>query len=470
MPRSSTASLWESLGGAGLATDRALWAADCTIALSDLANGTALDTPLDELRGRSVLVTTSNQIAAALALIEVDGIARRLVLCPPDLDPKHLPYVVETAEIDAIVTDHPIEAVCDLGIERIASCARAIRALATEVDRASDCETEWILFTSGTTGVPKMVVHTLSTLTGAIGPGGSLGGPLVWATFYDVRRYGGLQILLRALLGGGSLVLSAPGEAAPAFLSRAREHGVTHITGTPSHWRRALMSPAARSISPLYARLSGEIADQAVIDHIQSTYSEARVAHAFASTEAGVAFEVKDGRAGFPAALLEPNDSGVELQVEDETLRIRSARTALRYLGDVVEPLLDPNGFVDTGDVVELRDDRYYFVGRRGGIINVGGLKIHPEEVEAVINRHPRVRMSLVTARKNPITGAIVAADVVLVHGAEGTLDTGALDSIRTELRELCRSSLAPHKVPALIRVVESLAVTPSGKLGRRNE
>ena len=64
--------------------------------------------------------------------------------------------------------------------------------------------------------------------------------------------------------------------------------------------------------------------------------------------------------------------------------------------------------------MLELRDGRYYFVGRRGGIINVGGLKVHPEEVEAVINRHPRVQMSLVKSRKSPITGAIVVAEIVL--------------------------------------------------------
>ena len=75
--------------------------------------------------------------------------------------------------------------------------------------------------------------------------------------------------------------------------------------------------------------------------------------------------------------------------------------------------LRDADGFVDTGDMVELRGDRYYFVGRRDGIINVGGLKVHPEEVEAVINAHPGVQMSLVKARRNPITGAVVVADVV---------------------------------------------------------
>ena len=102
------------------------------------------------------------------------------------------------------------------------------------------------------------------------------------------------------------------------------------------------------------------------------------------------------------------------MKIENGSLRIRSERTAFRYLDQESGPLKDAEGFVDTGDVLELRDDRYYFVGRRDGVINVGGLKVHPEEVEAVINRHPEVRMSLVRTKKNPITGALVVADVVL--------------------------------------------------------
>ena len=72
----------------------------------------------------------------------------------------------------------------------------------------------------------------------------------MWGTFYDIRRYGGLQILLRALLGEGSMVLAKAGEPVADFLARLGRHGVTHLTGTPSHWRRVLMSPAARSIAP----------------------------------------------------------------------------------------------------------------------------------------------------------------------------------------------------------------------------
>src|SRR5256885_17142285 len=102
--------------------------------------------------------------------------------------------------------------------------------------------------------------------------------------------------LFRSALSHGSLVLSSAAESPADFLARAAAAGVTHISGTPSHWRRALMSGAAARISPRYVRLSGEIADQAILDSLRRAFPQAIVAHAFASTEAGVGFEVRDRR------------------------------------------------------------------------------------------------------------------------------------------------------------------------------
>ncbi len=461
MPLPEARALWDGLNHSEQLPGRALYGAEKSVALDELARGTCLGGRLAELRGGAVLLATRSQLATAVALIEADGLARRLVLCPPDLALEHLSAVVATAEVDAAVTDRAdvAERLAALGVAtRIEPSARAA---AGGIERGQPLPTEWILFTSGTTGVPKMVVHSLGSLAGAIRPGSALASPAVWCTHYDIRRFGGLQIFLRAVLGGGSLVLSSADEPLADFLERAGARGVTHMTGTPSHWRRVLMSPAARRVAPRYVRLSGEIADQAVLDSLAAFYSASQVSHAFASTEAGVAFEVDDGLAGFPAALVGPRDADVQLRVVDGTLRIRSPRMARRYLGTQDKPLVDAEGFIDTGDAVELRDGRYYFVGRRGGIINVGGLKVHPEEVEAVINRHPHVRMSLVKARKNPITGALVVAEVVL------TPDAGDEAAVRDEVLAACREGLAAHKVPASIRFVPTLALTPAGKVAR---
>jgi acyl-CoA synthetase (AMP-forming)/AMP-acid ligase II len=439
--------------------DRTLSDARHLVSLTDIRSQTCLGGRLRELSGRSVLLSASEQLISALAMIELDGVARRMLLCPPDLNPDYIQALIEDAGIDAIVTDEPLRWT-DSEIYLIVGAHFLERApKAPKTERA----TEWLMLTSGTSGVPKIVGHTLEGLCGAIvAEGPARGTPPVWATFYDIRRYGGLQIFLRAIVGGGSMVLSENGEPLADHVARLRTRGVTHISGTPSHWRKLLMSGSAAGFAPRYVRLSGEIADQAVLDGLAQVFPDASVGHAYASTEAGVGFAVNDGREGFPASLMGQNRDGVEMKIVDGSLRIRSKRAAHAYVGKSAAALTDGDGFVDTGDMVELRGDRYHFVGRRGGIINIGGLKVHPEEIEAVINAHAEVRMSRAKSRRSPITGSIVVADVILT--ADGA---NRAKEIREEILACCRASLAPHKVPAVIRFVEALDVTPAGKLAR---
>jgi acyl-coenzyme A synthetase/AMP-(fatty) acid ligase len=462
MPRSSAWSLWSAASAAGSLSARSLSEGDVNVALGDLACGSILSGRSEKFRARSVLVATADQLTSALALIELDGIARRLVLFPPDMPREHLPFVIASADVDVVISDRDMPEAGTAAVD--SHTVRGAKIAPARVDRSACCQTEWVLLTSGTTGRPKMVVHTLASLAGAIDATATTENPVVWSTFYDIRRYGGLQIFLRALLTNAALVLPSALSSTADFLLRAAACKITHISGTPSHWRRALMSPAASRIAPRYVRLSGEIADQSILDHLRSFYPQAVVSHAFASTEAGVAFEVRDGLAGFPASFLGQR-GGVEMSVEDNSLRIRSSRTAARYLGDEDGSIAGDDGFVDTGDMVERRGERYFFVGRRDGVINVGGLKIHPEEVEAVINRHPLVRMALVRMRKSPITGGLVVADVVLKTEPGACQPSGQLEG---EIVEFCRQALPRHKVPAAIRFVSALALAATGKLVRR--
>jgi acyl-coenzyme A synthetase/AMP-(fatty) acid ligase len=438
---------------------RRLWGVSRELRLADVAAGTALGAAAREaLRGRAVLLRTESTLTAAVALIELDGLARRIVICPPDLNDDDLPGVAATAGVEAAVLDAPTPAIEGLNVP-LAPVGAAFEPLAeTPADNA---QTEWVMFTSGTTGAPKMVVHTLEGLTGAIRPPAAGSIPPVWGTFYDTRRYGGLQILLRALVGEGSMALAEPGEPLPDQLARFARLGVTHLTGTPSHWRRVMMSRDNALLSPSYVRLSGEIADQAVLDALKARFPSALIGHAYASTEAGVGFEVNDGLEGFPTRFVDQQSGEVEMRVVDGSLRLRSRRTATAYLNADQPPLVDAEGFVDSGDMVERRGDRFHFVGRRGGIINVGGLKVSPEEIEAVINRHPAVRAALVKGRRNPITGAIVVAEVVLADAANDEA------TVKAEILSACRRDLAPHKVPAGLRFVPALAMTAGGKLER---
>lgn len=457
--------------GQARSSRQVIWDVEREFALGDLVGATSLERDAAELRGKSVIILAGDQLTAALALIELDGVARRLVLCPPDARPEQLAAMIADAEAEAIVVGPQSSPVfADLGFPTL-RCGLSLRpatspslAPATSASLAP-VETEWALLTSGTTGAPKMVAHSLRALCAAFAAQSAPAQPPVWATFYDIRRYGGLQIFLRAVLCGGSLVLSRAGESPADHLRRLIERGVTHMSGTPSHWRRALMSPACEDFRPNYVRLSGEIADQAILDALRDHFPQASVGHAYASTEAGVAFEVNDGREGFPASLVE-GGGDVELEVVEGRLRIRSGRTADRYLGGVAAVLKDERGFVTTSDMVERRENRFFFIGRGDGVVNVGGLKVHPEEVEAIINRHRDVRGSLVKGRRNPFTGEIVVADVVLRSNAD-EIDRGG--TLRDEIMDLCRTTLEAHKVPAMIRFVDALDVSANGKLVRRH-
>ena len=134
------------------------------------------------------------------------------------------------------------------------------------------------------------------------------------------------------------------------------------------------------------------------------------------------------------------------MKVVDGSLRIRSNRTALRYLGagragaDATPRASSTPATSSSGAATAI-----VFVGRRGGIINVGGAKVHPEEVEAALNAHAAVRASRVFARKSPITGALVAAEVVLREGV-----AAPTSDLNRDILAACRAALPAHKAPAV--------------------
>jgi hypothetical protein len=256
------------------------------VSLTDILSLSCLGGRVAELSNRSVLLSASGQLISALALIELDGIARRILLCPPDLNPDHVQTLIEDAGIEAIVTDEPLRW-SDAGVYLILGAHLPERALKPppRIERA----TEWLMLIADRSGVPKIVRHALKDLCGPIlAEGPARGERPVWASFHDVLRDDGLQIFLRAVLGGGSMVLSEHGERLADHVARLSARGVTHISGTPSDWRAFLASGAAAGFSPRDVRLTGGFADQAVFDALVHAFPSASVSHDDASTEAQV--------------------------------------------------------------------------------------------------------------------------------------------------------------------------------------
>jgi len=134
------------------------------VSLTNILSETCLVGRFDELSGRSVLLAVTDQLISAVAMTEIDGVAWRMLLCPPDLNVDHFNALIEDAEIDAIVTDQPSRW-ADAEVYLVMAARAPVRGTAkAKIKRA----TEWLMLTSGTSAVPKIVGHTLEGLTGAI--------------------------------------------------------------------------------------------------------------------------------------------------------------------------------------------------------------------------------------------------------------------------------------------------------------
>jgi acyl-coenzyme A synthetase/AMP-(fatty) acid ligase len=136
---------------------------------------------------------------------------------------------------------------------------------------------------------------------------------------------------------------------------------------------------------------------------------------------------------------------GFETKVVDGILFVRAKSAMLGYL-NAPNPF-DEEGWMNTQDMVEVDGEYIRILGRRTEIINVGGQKVYPAEVESVIMQMPNVRDATVYGEKNPITGQMVAARVNLIEPED-------LDSLKKRVRSWCRERLEPFKVPVKITIV----------------
>ena len=304
------------------------------------------------------------------------------------------------------------------------------------------------LLTSGTTGEPKIIEHTWDSLfTMARVKSASSAN---WLVTYQPGTYAWWQMVTMALfLPGQSLTISA--ERTPvALIESARRYGVTAISATPTFWRMTLMQFSPEELRGIPLRqitLGGEAVDQPILDALKTQFPDATLTHIYASSEAGAAIVVRDGREGFPAAWLSEETTLADsprLQIRDGILWVRS-------------PYATQADWMNSGDLCEVRDGRVIILGReQSTFINVGGAKVPAHEVERALRSHPAVLWCRVGRRKAPIIGELVIADVVFKSPSARVPDA--------ELTRHCTERLAEHMVPRFWNVLETIPVTDNLK------
>ncbi|MCW5981845.1 MAG: AMP-binding protein [Bryobacteraceae bacterium] len=320
-----------------------------------------------------------------------------------------------------------------------------------------------VLHTSGTTSRPKIVPLTHANLCASaesVAASLALTAEDRCLNIMPLFHIHGLVAGLLASLWAGASVVCSPGFNAPRFLDWVDATQPTWYTAVPT-MHQSILAQARKngarrfrfirsSSAPLAPQLMAQM-EQTFGAPVIEAYGMTEAAHQIASNPLPPARR-KPGTVGLPA--------GPEVRVVDGEVLLRGPNVTRGYEGN---PEANAGAFVDgwfrTGDQGFLDEDGYLtLTGRLKEIINRGGEKISPREVEEVILDYPPVSLAVVFAAPDTALGEAVAAAVVLRDGESATA---------TEIRKYAASRLAPFKVPATIVFLEEIPKGPTGKLQR---
>ena len=404
-----------------------------------------------DVRRIAVLDHDAPTVAIALAAASLVGV--EACMYPPADDPAELAALAERFDHDLALT------------RRAAAAPAPLRALDPDVigsdgpAPAEPPETRpHLVLTTGTTGAPRGVRQDWNRLlrsTQRIAPAPGQR----WLLAYGLHQFAGLQILLHVFGAGATLVAPAPRRPREG-LAAMRTHGVDYASATPTYWRfllaelRADGGPVPELVQ---ITLGGEAIPAPVLAELTRTFPGAKISQVYAASEFGSSGSVRDGRSGLSLDVLaRGDDADIAMKIVDGELWVRSRVGMLGYYG---EPPVDPDAWRATGDLVDVVDDRIVFRGRTSEVINVGGVKVHPLPIEERIGAVAGVNVARVYGRPNPMTGAIVAVEIVAAPDADQ-------DSVAADVRAAC-ADLPPAARPRSVKFVDSVS-TAGDKIVRR--
>lgn len=314
-----------------------------------------------------------------------------------------------------------------------------------------------ILFSSGSTGRPKAMLHDLHNLASLYASKREKS--VVFLVFLMFDHIGGLNTLLNGLSMGAQMVFSHRRD--PEEVCRLiQAFGVHVLPASPTFLNLLLMSRCHERFDLGTLRMityGTEPMPEPLLQRIHAAFPRARLLQTFGTSETGIAQTVSRSSS---STLIKVEDPHAETRIVDGELWIRSRARILGYLNAPMANFTD-DGWYRTGDLVESAEDGYFRIkGRREDVINVGGQKVLPVEVETVLLALDWVSDCLVYAEDSTITGQMVAAQVVL----NGLVDPA---QARKRIKAHCNQFLDRFKVPVRITFVEKTACSDRFKKSR---
>lgn len=301
-----------------------------------------------------------------------------------------------------------------------------------------------IMFSSGSSGKPKAAVNDFSALLNKFKKPAKSYRTI---SFLMSDHWGGINTLLHIISNAGMVVI--PQERTPENICRLIEkYKIELLPVTPTFLNMLLVSEAHKQydLSSLKLITYGtEMMTEFTLKRIHALLPDVVLKQTYGLTELGVLRTLSRS----PDSLwLKAGGEDYETKIVDGILFIKAKTTMLGYL-NAPSPV-DKDGWYNTGDCVETDGEWIRFAGRKSDIINVGGQKVFPAEVESLILQMPEVKDCAVYGEKNIITGQVVAVDIV-VHNPAGK------DNFKNKLRLFLRDKTAPYKIPVKIRLTESI-------------
>ena len=356
----------------------------------------------------------------------------------------------EIVLLDSDFTDSEIASLTNLqnGEYREMKIARAyadLKSVDELIERLDNIKNAQItFFTSGTTGRPKKVSQRLQSITRFV-KRESRHTSDIWGFAYNPTHIAGVQVFFQALLNKNKIVRLF-GLSIDEIFDTIEKEKITHISATPTFYRMLIL----RSVSFDFVKRitsGGEKFDKKTSSLLAKIFPNAKITNVYASTEVGTLFASQDD------IFVVKDEVKNLIKIVDNELLLHES-----LLGQTADLSLTGQWY-KTGDLVEVVAENplsIKFVSRQGEMINVGGYKVNPSEVEDAILSLESVSQVRVFGKKNSVLGNVICAEVV----AKSLDEKSIRDYLKTRLQEF--------KIPRIIKFVEDIKLTRTLKTSRK--
>ena len=314
-----------------------------------------------------------------------------------------------------------------------------------------------ILFSSGSTGKPKAMVHNLDTLIDSFKDKKEKSMNMLVFLMFD--HIGGLNTVFNALCMGACLIIPKIKDA-KTICELIEKYKIMVLPSSPTFLNLILISEEYKNYDLSSLRMityGTETMPQSLLLKLKEVFPKVKFLQTFGTSETGISTTSSKSS---NSLFMKLEDINGEYKIVENELWLRSKTQVLGYLNASMDSFTS-DGWFKTGDLVEVDGEYIKIIGRAKEVINVGGQKVLPSEVESIILEMEEISDCMVYAEQNAITGQTVVCDVVLNKNIE---------NIKKRVRVFCKDRLDAYKIPTKVNVVDKTNFSDRFKKIRRKD